>query len=451
MPAAEHTGLTTEPLQRPHPRAWAATAVLFFAVLMSYADRGLPALLMEPIKAAFGLSDTEVALLTGFSFAVSISIFAVPLSWIADRYNRALLITVGITVWCVMTLACGFSQGFWSLFLLRMGVGLGEAALAPAAYSLFADLFPARQLSRPLAVMALSSLLGSVTALNGGGLVYELLQRGATVGGFALQPRDAWRGTMVIFGAVGLLVALAAAMYLPEPRRGRAPAAVDSQAGPKGVPLPAYLRASAFFFVPYVAAMCAYVVYSSGFNGWLAPFFQRTYGWSIGLIGQALGTVSLATGLLSAPLGVWLNETVQKRRGREAPVATIWLALIVTVPLIVVMPFAPNGWLAVAGLALILLPHSVATIVAPIVFMTTAPPHLRARLVALQSLCYGLLGSSLGGVVYATFTDRVLGDPAGLPVTLSVVSGVMMLVVIPTLIVADRRYVRAKALAEASG
>ena len=435
-----------DPGALPIPGAWRATIIIFCAIILCVADQLLPGLFMAPIKASFGVSDTQIALLTGFSFSVSIAVFALPLSWVADRSNRARLLAGAILCWCLATVACGFAHGFWTFFVLRMGVGLGEAVLKPAAYSLLADLFPSRLLSRPLAILGLGTLLGSVVALNGGGALYEVLRAAVPHGGAGTD--FAWRTTMIIFGATGLLVAVAA-FWIPEPRANRSPV-VSTTESRASVPLVAYARSSAFFYVPFVAAMCVYCFYYAGFSAWQAPFFALRYGWSIGRIGQVLGLVALSAGVIGMPLGVWLTDQARRRYGREAPVAAVNWAIGITLPAIILTPFAPDGWLAVMGMALVLVPGSAATIIAPIIFAETAPSHLRARVMAIAALFYGLLGTGVGPVAYGAFTDHVLRDSTKLPITLSVLSGASIAVFIPLMMLAERRFAAVIELARSS-
>ncbi len=433
---------TTDVSERPAKGAWAAAVVLAFAGLFSGVDIALPQLLVEPIKAAFHLTDTEIALLTGASFATSMAVFALPLSWIADRYNRAILLTVAIAVWCGLTLASGFATNFWWLFVLRMGVGLGEAALKPAAYSLLADLFPSKVLARPLGLFAVFAMLGPVVGFSGGGAVHGWFEHASLI-----DPKAAWCWTTAVFGALGILVALASWLLLRDPRRQRAAPLQDAPVADR-VSFLGYLKASAFFYVPYVVAMVAFVLWQAGFVGWLAPFFARSYGWSIGKTGQALGAMNLCAGLLGAPLGVWMSAVLRNRLGRDAPVAVTWLSLAVTAPLLVIGPLLPNGWWALGCFSLMFVAGGAATVVTPIVFTTTAPPHLRARMFAVSNLFFGLLGQSTGGVIFALFTENVAGGSAHLAVTLSVMSAVFMAICVAALVISDRRYVAAQALAE---
>ncbi len=427
-------------------RGWRATAILAPAALVCSADQALPGLLMEPIKVSMGVSDSQIALLTGFSFSVSLAVFALPVSWVADRSNRARLLSLGIICWCLATVGCGFAHGFWSLFLLRMGVGLGEATLKPAGYSLLAELFDAKDLPKPISLLALSSMLGGVLALNGGGLAYDYLAHlsghGAADAGFA------WRATFILFGGVGLMAGLLA-WWLPEPRAGRAPPGLARSpgAGPRSMGgLLAFNRQSAFFYAPFILSMCAWTFYNAGYSGWLAPFFMRHYGWTVGKAGQALGLVSLITSLLGLPLGIWFNGVMRRRLGRDAPVAAIGIMLTTAAPFVVLTPFAPNGDWAAVGVAMTVLPAAAATVIAPTIFTEGAPPRLRARMLAISGLFFGVFGSGLGGVCYGAFTDYVLRDPAKLPVTMAVLSGALAVVYLPLLFLADRRFAALKRL-----
>lgn len=128
-------------------QAWYGLGVLFIAYTVSFIDRTILSLLVEPVKAALSLSDTEVSLLHGLAFAVFYTFLGIPIARLADHYSRKRIITVGILVWSLMTAACGLAGRFSTLFLARVGVGVGEAALSPAAYSLITDLFPKKTAS----------------------------------------------------------------------------------------------------------------------------------------------------------------------------------------------------------------------------------------------------------------------------------------------------------------
>jgi MFS family permease len=155
--------------------AWYVALLLAAAHLISFIDRFLMSLVMEPLKADMSLSDTQLGLLQGTGFVILYTVAAVPLGLLADRLNRRNLIIAGITIWSVATGLCGLASSFGSLFLARLGVGFGEAALVPAAMSLLAAYFPRRQLGRAVSLFTTGASLGKSAALIGGGAVLAAL------------------------------------------------------------------------------------------------------------------------------------------------------------------------------------------------------------------------------------------------------------------------------------
>ena len=161
-PDSEHvSGMDTNP---PWPRpaySWYVVAILLLAYTLSFIDRMILSLLVAPIRAALDISDTQVSLLIGLAFALFYTVLGLPLAWIADRYNRRNLIVAGVAIWSVMTAGCGLAGSYVTLFLARMGVGVGEATLSPAAYSMLSDYFPRHKLARAMAVYSMGVPLGA--------------------------------------------------------------------------------------------------------------------------------------------------------------------------------------------------------------------------------------------------------------------------------------------------
>ncbi|MBF8270217.1 MAG: lgoT, partial [Gammaproteobacteria bacterium] len=140
----------------PNPAyAWYVVVILFLAYTLAYIDRQIIALLVEPIKHDLQISDTEISLLQGFAFVIFYTITGIPLGRLADRKNRRLIISAGIFLWSIMTAVCGLARNFSNLFLARIGVGIGEACLTPAAYSMIADLFPKPKRGVPISFYAM--------------------------------------------------------------------------------------------------------------------------------------------------------------------------------------------------------------------------------------------------------------------------------------------------------
>ena len=129
---------------------WYVVVILLLAMVVSFIDRQVITLLVAPIRADLGISDTQMSLLMGFAFAIFYVTMGVPIARLADRYSRRTIIAAGIFLWSLATAACGLARSFLQLFTARVFVGVGEATLTPAAYSMIADYFPPERLGRAI-------------------------------------------------------------------------------------------------------------------------------------------------------------------------------------------------------------------------------------------------------------------------------------------------------------
>ena len=430
-----------------YARAWVATIILAIATMICQADKTLPSLLMEPIKQSMALSDTQIGLLTGFAFAISMSLAALPIAWFADRHDRTLVLAIAIAVWCLLTVASGFARGFTTLFITRLGVGIGEAALLPVSLSLLGDLLPLDRIARAMAFMVYAGTAGGFVAMAGGGALYGGLHDAALAGHLPLAPEDAWRWTTIAFGAAGLIVAVMVATILPEPRRR---ASGQREPIPSSVGFQAYLRDQRLFLLLLVVLLAVSAIFVAGFNTWLTPLFVRNYGWSISQVGRVLGTVMLIGGLLAPMIGVFFNRLASRWRGRDAPLTAISVMLAVTLPFAVVGPLLNNGLWAALAIGVVFAITGGCSIVLSVVYVSIAPSHLRARVTATTALVAGVAGST-GSVIYAAVTDLVLKNPAKLYVTMSSVSGLLILISIGVCLAADRHYLAITTAARAAG
>src|SRR3984885_4705783 len=188
--------------------AWYVVIVLTALYMLSFVDRTILSLLVGSIKRDLGISDTRIGLLQGLSFALFYTIMGLPLGRLADTRSRRNLIAAGVVVWSLFTSACSIAKSFWSLFFTRIGVGVGEAGLSPAAYSLISDYFPPDRLGVAISVYYMGVFLGSSLALLVGGLVVDTMARIHTVTLPLIGTIASWRVTFLVVGAPGILGAL---------------------------------------------------------------------------------------------------------------------------------------------------------------------------------------------------------------------------------------------------
>lgn len=394
-----------------------ALALLTAAYILSYVDRTILALLVGPIRADLELTDTQFSLLGGLAFALFYSTLGVPLGAYADRGDRRALIAIGIALWSAMTVLCGLAPGFAALFAARVGVGIGEAALSPAAYSLIAELFPAAAVGRALAIYGAGVYLGIGASFLAGGWLIEALD-------------GDWRAVFWIVGAPGIILAPLAYWLLPETRRSaarRAPA-----------PLGPHLRQERRFLALHFAGFSMLTLAFNGYLAWESEYFLRAFGWSKGESGTAIGLVVLAAGVSGMLAGGFATDAL-RRRGDPRGALTAALsgtALLLPMPLLATTTGDPMLSLAAFAPIVFLSAFCFGPAIAALQLAT--PPALRARVSALYLLIVNLTGIGLGGTAVALVSDRVFAAEARLGEAMAWVGGLALLVAVPLLWAARR-------------
>jgi MFS family permease len=237
---------TEKELYPPRAYAWYAVGVLTVAYVFSFIDRQILNLLVGPIRRDLGISDTKMSLLMGFSFAVFYSFFGIPLGRLADSKSRRTIIAVGMVLWSMLTAGGGLAKYFWHFLLLRMGVGGGEAALSPSAYSLISDYFPKETRATAISVYSMAFYIGSGIAFLLGGLVVGF---DSAKSGWSVPVVGAVRPWQLVFFIVGLPGALLAVLLytMREPTRKGARVTKAANGKAKGAEVPlrdviAYMR-----------------------------------------------------------------------------------------------------------------------------------------------------------------------------------------------------------------
>lgn len=314
-PRLPERGNTVLAPERPYPHAaysWYVVGVLLLAYIFSFVDREVLALLVEPIKREFALSDTQVGLLMGPAFAVFYTFFGIPIAWLADRSNRRLIIFAGVFIWSWMTALCGLAGSYVQLFLARVGVGVGEAALSPPALSMLRDYFPRERIGRAVGVYTMGISIGSgVAYMLSAALLPVLIAAGAMtlplVG--TVQP---WQMLFVIVGLPGILVALLV-LTIREPAR-RGSLAAGSHAS-FWMTLRFVLQRWQCYVV-FFLAFSTLGIMAYGIGWWIPAFFERTYdlhGAALGAILVKRGVILMVCGALGVVGGGYLCDVLAKR------------------------------------------------------------------------------------------------------------------------------------------
>lgn len=411
--------------------AWGVVFVLCLANIVSFIDRQIINLLVEPIRADLGISDTQISLLQGFAFALFYSVMAVPIGRLADAKNRTALIAVGMVLWSAATFACGLARNFWQLFFSRMFVGVGEAALTPSGFSLLGDYFPRRRLTTAISVFTASSFLGSGIALLIGGYVISRVNAIGTLTMPVIGEIFPWQLAFIIVSLPGLLLALVV-VNVREPRRLSAVSSGMDAAGHGDImslgEVAAYIRANLASLGPILLGFAVLAMVQFGLGAWVPTFFIRTYGWTASEIGYAYGLYFVIFGGLGVVAGGWISDWLRARGRLDGNVLVGFLAAIVGLPFVVAFPLAGDANLSLFLLAPVSFFGSLPFGAGPAALPMIVPNRMRAQITALYILIANLVGLGLGPWCIAAFSDFVLGDPMQIRFSIAVVGGILSVV-----------------------
>src|SRR5262245_56950269 len=374
--------------------AWYVAVVLMLCNTLSFIDRQILGLLVDPIKQDLGVSDTRMGLLQGLAFGVFYTLLGIPMGRFVDRGNRRKLVAAGIFCWSLTTALCAGARGFWSLFAARMGVGVGETTLSPSAFSLLSDYFPKERLGTALSIFSMGVFFGSGLALIVGGLVIGAV--------------GSWRLTFLIVGMPGLLAGLLA-LTIREPARKQLLSGKGNKLSFGEVFEQIRLRWQSFAGICLAFAFQAMCNYAQ--QAWLPTYFVRAHGWQPRQAGLTLGVISLATGLLGAYSGGALCDRWQSRRKTDAPLrvavlATACAGLFFTAA-IAVTALKPQLALLVPAFFFLAMPIGSAYASLQLIL----PNQVRGQAGALQVFTLNLLGLILGPFLPGFFTDYLFKDP----------------------------------------
>jgi MFS family permease len=399
-------------------RAWWTVAVLTFTYIVSFVDRTILGLLIEPIKLDLALNDTEIGLLAGLAFGVFYALMGLPLGWLADRTSRRGLIAIGATLWCAATAACGLAATFAQLFIARIAVGVGEAALSPAAMSIISDSFPKERRAAPIGVYAAAAAVGAGLAMIVGGTVIQLVSHRDVFVLPVFGEVARWQAAFVLVGIGGMVLLPLLATILEPVRRNELAAAAATGAAR----IDRFIRQHADFMVRHYVAVSFYSVVVYAVLSWVPAHFIRVHGWTSGDTGLRYGAVLLLFGGAGTVLGGILSSRLGKR-GVAQP--AIWITVIgmaVAGPLLAGAGLAGDGWSALAWYAPALLFMTLPGGTAIQVVQEAVPNRLRGQASAIYYLSTSIIGSTLGPLSVGLLTDYVYGDPLRIGSALAIVA-----------------------------
>ena len=403
-------------------RAWATVAILMVAYVLSFVDRQILNLLVEPIRRDLAINDTQMSLLMGLSFALFYTVCGIPLGRVADTRSRRGLIAVGILFWSAATAACGMAKMYWQFLLCRIGVGVGEAALSPAAYSLIADSFPAERRATAISVYSMGVYLGSGLAFLVGGLVIQFASAHGDVTLPVLGEVRPWQLIFLILGVAGVFFTLLM-LAIKEPVRRGAGAGVAVPLSEVG----RYIRANRRTVLLHNFGFAGLAFAGYGSAAWIPTFYIRTYGWDAGQVGIVYGCIVAVFGCLGIVFGGRLADLMAKRGRSDANMRVGLYAALGALPMVVLFPLMDSAFWASMLLAPAVFCLSMPFGVAPAAIQEIMPNSMRGQASAIYLFVITLIGLGVGPTAVALVTDFVFADDNALRYSLLIVTTLAVL------------------------
>jgi MFS family permease len=383
--------------------AWYVVAVLMLANVSAFVDRQILGVLVTPIKRDFGISDAEMSYLSA-AFSLFFAVMGLPIARLAGRIGRRNVMATGVALWSVFTILCATARTYARLFVMRIGVGVGEASLNAPSVSLIADYFPRERLGRAMSVYQLGIFVGSGVGYFLGGWISQITRveeawRVPVIG--VIRP---WQSAFLVAGLPGLFIALLVLTI-------REPAGATADVRGEGS-FRARLRFVARHrrtFLTHAFGFSFFAMVNFGLAFWIPTFFQRTYGWDPASASRVQGLLTMTLGVFGVLAGGWVTDAFVRRGLGDGPLRAGILGATGMLVCATAFPLMPTPALAVATLAILNIFAASPWGAASAALAAVSPAPLRAQAAALFFMVLSVLGGMGGPIAVAQLTDRVFG------------------------------------------
>lgn len=396
---------------------WYVVGVLMVAYIFSFIDRTIFSMVVGPLRRDLNISDLQVSYLQGLSFVVFYTFFGILIGRLVDIYSRRTIIAIGFVLWSLFTTGCGMATTFPQMLALRMGVGVGEAALSPAAYSLVADYVPPQRMSTAIGMYGAGIYVGSGLSFLLGGLIRSYA---ATRGVSSLPLIGQIHPWQILFFVVGLPgVLLAPLLYTI-----REPLTRGGSVHPT-VPIRqvfAYIFANSKTFLLHNIGFGLLSLASYASAAWVPEFYVRTFHWNIRTVGLVYGSIVMVCGSLGI-IGAGRVSDYLRARGRANAnlYVGMWIGIIWT-PIHFLMFLAPSGGWATVWLVPACVLAAAPFGVAPAAIQQMMPPNMRGQASAVYLFILNLIGLGLGPTAVAWCTQHIFHRDEGLKYSMVIVA-----------------------------
>jgi len=369
-----------------------ALGLLVVIYLVNHLDRQIMYILIEPVKADLGLSDSQMGLLVGAAFAIFYTFAGIPIARWADRGNRRNLIALALAIWSAFTIASGLARNFLQLMVARIGVGVGEAGCTPPAHSLISDYYPVERRSTALAIYQLGVPFGTLFGMAAGGFLADQI---------------GWRQAFFFAGAPGILLAVVTRLTLPEPQRGASDVGADTRVEPLRDVLAFMWKLHALRHMMIGSSLQTLTL--AALAAWHGSFFVRVHDMTLTQAGLVVGLIAgIAGGGAVIASGVLAD-----RLGQSDPRWSFWLpaiGAIFSLPFSFFAYLVDSAWTAVALITCATIGNHFYSALGHAVAQSLVKPRMRAVMSAIALFLMNVIGFGIGPWLIGVISEALGGD-----------------------------------------
>ena len=398
---------------------WYVALILLLGFTFSFIDRQVLNLLVVPIQADLGITDVQVSALQGLAFVLTYVGICIPVGRLIDRYNRVIVMTGGVVVWSVATVACGLSRSYLEMFVSRLGVGAGESTIHPGAVSILGDYFEPDKLARPVSVYLLGPYLGAGIAMIFGAQVLEWTGQMEDLTFPVIGYLAPWQLTFIAVGLPGIIVA-ALFLTIREPiRTGRAS---ESRTMLSWSRIIAFIAKNRQIYMAIILGNSCLIILLYGLQSWIPTTLRRVYEWDLIQAGRVYGTIAMVAGSAGVLSGPFAVRFLEKKGYSAAPLLLAMAGALVATVFLTLLPVQSdvNAALTCIAAASFFVTFPLAGTTSLIVLVS--PNEMRGVVTGLYVVVTSILGLILGPTLVAASTDLVFQDPTAVAKSLALVA-----------------------------
>ncbi|SAK82313.1 major facilitator transporter [Caballeronia hypogeia] len=379
--------------------AWSLVLVLCLAMIVSVIDRFALALVIDPIRAQFGVTDQQIGALQGLAFGLFYAVLGIPCGWLADRWSRRGTILLGLVIWGCATAACGLVHSFSGLLIARMLVGAGEAALAPAAYAIIHERFAAGKQNAPLSVFQVGAVIGAGSSFYIVGGLYDWLKAHGGINAMGLGSLAPWQLTFLAVALPAILLIPVLWWVLGSNVRDEETTVAQNEthalSASHGGGAFSYMKGDWKFVTTLFIGMGGILTVNYTLLSWVPTMFVREFGWTPGQVGRPYGLIVLFSCGFSMLVAGMLADRVQRKRGPTAVILIPAFGALAALPTAAFLHFAHSPLAIFCSVAVLHALCCCAVGIAPALIQTRTPKPIRSRVSSVYVLVVNICGLSI--------------------------------------------------------